>query len=110
MLICPYVYRPTRKVLHARWMVSPGWLSPDRATAVPTITAASQDFGRQRDWTPDSTFAGHVVLIRVAYKRRDELEYMYIACTQKFGTNGHMVVVILGTTNPSRPRVVKPVF
>jgi len=50
-----------------------GIVHPDQTTAVPTITAASQHFGRQRDRTVDSTFARHVVLTRLTYKRRNEL-------------------------------------
>jgi len=62
ILTGPYVYRPTGNVLHARWKVSLGSSTPDRATALPTIAAASQDFGRQCDQTPDSTLTGRVVI------------------------------------------------
>ena len=42
-----------------------------------------EDFGRQCDWTPDSVFTQHIILVQLTQKYGSEFGYMYIACTPR---------------------------
>jgi len=54
IIACIYIYRSSRDVLHAWWKPSLGAMAPDQVIGVPTITTASQNFGRQIDWDSDT--------------------------------------------------------
>ena len=54
MLAFPSYYRPSGHILHARWKVILGSDTPDQVIEVPTIAAASWNFGRQIDRDSDT--------------------------------------------------------